>query len=162
MIAKLVEMDGARLPAWLAVQTREYVGEMVASGLPPSLAEARARRQTEDLFPDGYPAEGHHVYVIDIDGEEVGALWLGPHPDGKPDAIWVFKVEIKPERQGQGHGRTAMLLAEEQARRLGGSELGLNVFGLNHVARSLYDSLGYEATAISMRKKVGPENRAPS
>lgn len=162
MAAKLIEMDDARLPAWLAVQASEYANEMVASGIPPSIADERARRQTEILFPGGHPADEHHVYVVEIDGEEVGSLWLGPHPDGKPNAAWVFKIEIEPQRRGQGNGRTAMLLAEGQARLLGRSELGLNVFGFNHIARSLYDSLGYEPTSISMRKKIGLGSNAKS
>ena len=153
--AKLVEMDNARLTAWLMADTREYADEMVASGVPPSVADERAKQQIEKVFRGGYLAEGHHVYVVENDGEEVGYLWLGPHPDGKPDAMWVFKVKVEPERRGQGNGRIAMLLAEEQARFLGASELGLNVVGFNHVARSLYDSLGYEPTSISMRKEIG-------
>jgi GNAT superfamily N-acetyltransferase len=160
VVAKLVEMDKARLRAWLVVQTREYAEEMVASGIPPSIANERVRRQTENVFPGGLLAEGHHVYVVDVNGEQVGSLWLGPHPEGNPDSIWVFKIEIEPDRRGQGNGRTAMQLAEEQARLLGGSELGLNVFGFNHVARSLYDSLGYEPTSISMRKKLRLGNSA--
>jgi len=159
VVAKLVEMDKARLAAWLVVDTWEYACEMVASGLPPSVADERAKQQMEKVFPGGHLAEGHHVYVVENDGEEVGSLWLGPHPDGKPDTIWVFKVKVESERRGQGNGRIAMLLAEEQARFLGASELGLNVVGFNHVARSLYDSLGYETTSISMRKKIGRGSR---
>ena len=47
-----------------------------------------------------------------------------------------------------------MLLAEHQARAHGATQLGLNVFGHNTVARQLYDSMGYELTAINMRKQL--------
>ena len=47
-----------------------------------------------------------------------------------------------------------MLLAEDEARGHGATELGLNVFGSNRVARHLYDSLGYETTAVQMRKPL--------
>jgi ribosomal protein S18 acetylase RimI-like enzyme len=47
-----------------------------------------------------------------------------------------------------------MLLAEDEARKRGATELGLNVFGTNAVARHLYESLGYNPTSIRMAKKL--------
>ena len=47
-----------------------------------------------------------------------------------------------------------MELAEAEARAEGATEIGLNVFGHNHVARKLYDSMGYTATAIRMKKNL--------
>ena len=47
-----------------------------------------------------------------------------------------------------------MTLAEEAARNHGATELGLNVFGHNAVARSLYESMGYQTTAVNMRKSL--------
>ncbi len=61
---------------------------------------------------------------------------------------------IDPAHRGRGLGRAAMVLAEEAARSQGASELGLNVFGPNTVARRLYESLGYETTAVNMRKPL--------
>jgi hypothetical protein len=42
----------------------------------------------------------------------------------------------------------------EQARSLGHSHIALNVFGGNHVARSLYRSLGYAETPVFMCKTL--------
>jgi ribosomal protein S18 acetylase RimI-like enzyme len=36
----------------------------------------------------------------------------------------------------------------------GMTSLGLNVFGQNTVARGLYESLGYDVTALQMKKPV--------
>jgi ribosomal protein S18 acetylase RimI-like enzyme len=47
-----------------------------------------------------------------------------------------------------------MLLAEEEARRLGRTRIKLNVFARNAVARALYLSLGFEEMAIQMSKAV--------
>jgi hypothetical protein len=47
-----------------------------------------------------------------------------------------------------------MRLAEDEARVRGMTSLGLNVHGQNMVARSLYDSLGYEVTAMQMKKPL--------
>lgn len=69
---------------------------------------------------------------------------------------WVFYVEVDEARRGSGLGRAAMVLAEEDARAHGATELGLNVFGPNTVARHLYESLGFEPTAINMVKQLRP------
>jgi ribosomal protein S18 acetylase RimI-like enzyme len=67
---------------------------------------------------------------------------------------WVFEIEIEPAFRGHGYGRAAMRLAEAEARSRGMTSLGLNVHGQNTVARSLYESLGYEVTAVQMKKLV--------
>ena len=45
-----------------------------------------------------------------------------------------------------------MLAAEEFARSRGAHKIGLNVFGHNPRAISLYQSLGYSTVAMRMRK----------
>jgi ribosomal protein S18 acetylase RimI-like enzyme len=47
-----------------------------------------------------------------------------------------------------------MQRAEDEARARGMTSLGLNVHGHNVVARSLYESLGYDVTAMQMKKPV--------
>ncbi len=47
-----------------------------------------------------------------------------------------------------------MLLAEAEARSHGMTSLGLNVHGQNKVARSLYDSLGYDVMSLQMKKPL--------
>ena len=47
-----------------------------------------------------------------------------------------------------------MQLAEDYARSQGARTLGLNVFGFNHGARGLYESLGYEVVATKMKKSL--------
>jgi GNAT superfamily N-acetyltransferase len=66
----------------------------------------------------------------------------------------VFFVQIDEAHRGKGLGRATMFAAEEWTHARGGNRIGLSVFGPNTVARSLYDSLGYEAIAISMYKDL--------
>jgi ribosomal protein S18 acetylase RimI-like enzyme len=47
-----------------------------------------------------------------------------------------------------------MLLLEEKAREMGLKSLELHVFGSNHVARKLYETIGYETTNVLMSKKL--------
>ena len=48
-----------------------------------------------------------------------------------------------------------MLAVEDFASRHGRASIGLNVFGTNIEARSLYDSLGYTVVSTSMVKHLG-------
>jgi ribosomal protein S18 acetylase RimI-like enzyme len=66
----------------------------------------------------------------------------------------VWDVAIEPEFRGRGFGRAAMELADRLARANGARTIGLNVFGRNTVARNLYASLGYEESAVVMRKDL--------
>jgi ribosomal protein S18 acetylase RimI-like enzyme len=143
------------LSQFVASQLEPYIAERIAAGESPGEARRRAESQMADLFPDGRPSPGQIVYrVIDDDGSAVGWLWVGPHTPQQPQAFWVWSVEIEPAHQGRGLGRAAMELAEEAAREQGATELGLNVFGPNAVARHLYESLGYQTRTVQMYKPL--------
>jgi ribosomal protein S18 acetylase RimI-like enzyme len=144
------------LPEFIATTLAGYIDGRIGAGEAPEKARRIAQEQTAVLFPDGRPAPGQLVYrVIDDDGVAVGLLWIGPHGPDDPHHFWVWDVAIDENQRGRGLGRAAMLLAEEAARHHGATELGLNVFGPNTVARRLYESLDYETTAINMRKALG-------
>jgi ribosomal protein S18 acetylase RimI-like enzyme len=113
-----------------------------------------ADQRLGQLFPGGQPAPGQYVFRLHADGQPVGTLWIGIGPAGNADRWWVWAVEVDQAARGQGIGRRAMQLAEKEARAHGATELGLNVFGQNTVARSLYESLGYQITAINMRMQL--------
>jgi ribosomal protein S18 acetylase RimI-like enzyme len=87
-------------------------------------------------------------------GEQVGQVWIALNRPG-PGSAWIFDIEISPGHRGRGYGRALLQAAEEQARQHGASAIGLNVFGANTVARNLYESSGYQATSLVMRKPLG-------
>ena len=49
-----------------------------------------------------------------------------------------------------------MTYAEQWAREQGATEIGLNVFGGNTVARRLYSSLGYDERSVTMSRRLVP------
>ena len=123
-------------------------GQILLDGLPASNREHCFLREYQQTA-NSYSA------VLDDEGTAVGMLWIGPQqPADQPGAFWVFYVRIEEVFRGQGYGRAAMELAESEARSRGASELGLNVFGHNQVARRLYESMGYIATSIRMKKDL--------
>jgi GNAT superfamily N-acetyltransferase len=126
--------------------------------LDEAAANARAERSADEAFPDGGVAPGHWIYAVeDGEGTRVGLLWLGEPHDDEADCLWVYAVEIEPDHRGRGLGRDAMLLVEQEARRLGRTRIRLNVFARNAIARALYRSLGFDETAIQMSKEVGED-----
>lgn len=148
-------MTDEEVVSFAAGQLAAYVEERVASGEDREDATRIATDQTNAVLPGGRPAEGHLLYrLVDDHGTAVGSVWIGPPPGGLRDMLWVWYVEVDPAYRGRGLGRAAMVLIEEEARSRGAAELRLNVFGHNTTARRLYESIGYETTAITMRKRL--------
>lgn len=144
-----------RLTPWIEHTARQYIASRERMGESTVDADAAARRSLETAFPDGRVADGHLVFDILADDEPVGVLWLGPHPMRHDDrSWWVNDIEIDEAHRGRGYGREAMQLAEAVVHAEDGRTLGLNVFGFNHAARALYESLGYEVDALQMSKRV--------
>lgn len=155
MPARLRPLTGEELAEYIDGDLERYVEERVRSGEQPDTARRIGREQSNALFPEGVPADGQLLFRV-LNGEEtaVGTLWIGPQHADQPRAFWVWDVRIDERYRGHGYGRMAMELAEAEARAEGATEIGLNVFGHNHVARKLYDSMGYTATAIRMKKNL--------
>ena len=140
---------------WLPAMRESYAeGMMRDGGLRSEAAAAKAKHDLDFLFPDGVCPDEQSVYVLDVDGERVGELWIGERDDESGRGLWVFDVEVAHEYRRRGFGKQAMLFVEDEARRRGIERVALNVFGGNEAARDLYRSLGYEEGAVSMSKAV--------
>ena len=121
-----------------------------ARGLTPDEALAVAYEQTEQLLPEG-PATDQQLIWIAVAGDEpVGSLWIST----KAKVPFIYGIEVDHAHRGKGYGRAIMLAAEEECRRLGYTQLDLNVFGDNTTAIALYDSLGYAVISQQMRKDL--------
>lgn len=154
MTIELVTFPAEELPAWLENQRAEYRAHRIAAGDDEEAATRRAHESQATYFAGGRPAAGHEVFSVHQNGERVGVLWVGPHPDGLDGVAWVWDIEIDAAQRGKGFGRATMRAAEEWARDAGYESLALNVFGFNTVARSLYESMGFETTSLQMRKAL--------
>jgi ribosomal protein S18 acetylase RimI-like enzyme len=153
---RLRQMTREEFDVWLPRQVAGYAALIASSGaMPARAAREKAERDTTRYFSGGFATPGQLLFRVMAGDLAVGWLWLGvPGPDPDPLMAWVFDIEIEASFRGRGYGRAAMLLAEEEARSRGMKSLGLNVHGPNTVARSLYDSLGYEVMTQQMRKPV--------
>jgi ribosomal protein S18 acetylase RimI-like enzyme len=145
----------AEFDDWLPRQEAGYAEQIIASGgMPPDAAREKARRDTQRAFSAGLGTPGQLVFRVLARDTPVAWLWLAvPGPDD-PEMAWVYDVVVDEAYRGRGYGRQTMLLAEQEARAHGMKSIGLNVHGKNFVARSLYDSLGYEVTTQQMKKPL--------
>ena len=140
---------------WLPRACEDYADDMIRnSDADPEAARAKARRDSERLFPGGLPSVDQLVFVIEADGERVGELWLSAREGELRRVLYVWNIRIDERHRGRGLGRRAMVLAESEARRRGLTHIGLGVMGGNETARRLYRSLGYTETFVSMEKPV--------
>lgn len=115
-------------------------------------ARARTASSMAELWPSGKPGPEQHVYAAEVDGEVIGRLWLAEsaRPPAVPGQAWIFDVEVDEPARGRGHGRGLMEATVSEARRLGCTSIGLNVFGGNDVAIRLYQSMGFRTRAMQL------------
>ena len=153
---ELRPMTDEEFAEWFPGLRERYAAEMVEeAGATVDGAQKKAEADMERLFPGGKPSDEQIVYVIEERGRRAGELWIAEREDELTGrGLWIYDVHVDEAFRGQGLGRKAMLFAEDEARRRGASQIGLNVFGGNEVARNLYRSLGYEELAALMRKDL--------
>jgi len=143
-------MEDEEFAAWLPLLQEEYAQELVRDyGMSTDTAKARAVVEI-----DGHRPVTHSVFVIEVDGEPVGHLWLVERRDDFEPTLSVYDIDIDEPYRGRGYGKEAMVFAEEEARRRGLTRIALHVGARNDVARKLYRSLGFEENDVAMSKLV--------
>ncbi|MGW1622990.1 GNAT family N-acetyltransferase [Streptomyces sp. NPDC002172] len=136
-------MTEAEFEEWLAYESEAHARMWIERGTPETEAHEKARRDHARLLPRGRATEDMRFSILEHEGTRVGTLWLA----FRQDRVWVYDVEADAAHRGRGHGRTLMLLAENQAIAAGRPVLGLNLFAGNTPAERLYESMGYETVS---------------
>ncbi|SCL67541.1 Acetyltransferase, GNAT family [Micromonospora peucetia] len=132
-----------------------YARNISDSGaMPVQEAQQKAQEEYAKLLPDGLATPDHHLWTAYDGDDEVGMLWL--HVEQKSDGAHAFgyDFEVRADLRRKGHGRAMIEAAEKWCREEGVVSIGLSVFGFNLPARTLYEQMGFEATAIQMRKRL--------
>jgi len=132
----------------------EYAADHVRTG---HWAEAesleKSRKEFEELLPQGLNTENNYLYTL-VDGNEaIGLIWMKVNTQPSKSGF-VYDVFVEERFRGKGYGKSLMLLIEEKAREMELKSLSLHVFGSNHVARKLYENIGYETTNVMMSKTL--------
>ena len=151
---ELLSMTQPEFDAFLERSIPEYAAEHVRAGnWSESESLEKSRKEFEELLPQGLNTESNVLYTL-IDGDEaVGMIWMKikTHPS---KSGFIYDVFIDERFRGKGYGKSLMLLLEEKAREMELTSLALHVFGSNHVARKLYETIGYEITNVMMNKAL--------
>jgi ribosomal protein S18 acetylase RimI-like enzyme len=137
----------------------DYAAELERNGKAVGDAAMDASRASfAALLPEGVGSLGQVLLIADDpEGARVGVLWFGPSTDD-PTMAWIYDITVNEEQRGRGWGRAILRAFEEEARARGYARAGLNVYADNHIARRLYDSLGYRETARQLHKDLGDED----
>lgn len=119
-------------------------------------AEARSAKQIDSLLPQGINTPEMLLLIAEnLDGIAIGYVWVALQPrPGSETRAWIYGIQIESEQRGNGYGRALLLAAEREIVQRGIGVIGLNVFGLNTVARNLYESAGYQVTLMHMQKEL--------
>jgi ribosomal protein S18 acetylase RimI-like enzyme len=147
-------MSDQDLKTWLPTMWEDYRQSLVDTGFTSEEATLNIGQNEQALFIDGAPNDDQHFFDVMDDATKVGTLWLATREKRNSGEWFVYDIEFNEEFRGNGFGRSTMQGAEDYVKGQGGTRLALNVFGPNLVARSLYESMGYNAMAIGMRKDL--------
>jgi ribosomal protein S18 acetylase RimI-like enzyme len=151
---RLVPKPDQDLKVWLTAMWADYRKQLLGTGFTSEEASQNIEQNETALFVDGAPNDDQRIFDVMDDETKVGSLWLATREERNAGEWYVYDIVIDEEFRGKGFGRSAMRAAEDYVKSQGGTRLALNVFGPNVVARSLYESMGYNAMAIEMRKDL--------
>ncbi|MGC1239644.1 MAG: GNAT family N-acetyltransferase [Acidimicrobiales bacterium] len=138
---------------WHEVERERYRSELLEAGNSLEAAQANIDRNDAQLWVGDEPVKGQYVFDVIRGDEKVGTLWLGTTPVSDSE-WWIYDIEIDEEFRGTGLSRPTLAAAEEFARANGATQLGLNVFGSNAVARHLYETSGFHVKNVLMQKDL--------
>lgn len=137
---------------WIAKSRDNYRDEIVKNGSTLEEAQKKSDDDFEKQLGQGRLTPDQYIFAIKADDQWAGTLWFGVRGSLDNRKAFIFDIVLAPETRGKGYGKKAMLLLEDEVKKLGLKHIGLHVFGHNLVARNLYESLGYGITNLNLEK----------
>jgi len=149
-------MSSDAFAAFASRANEMYARDNIRSGRwSASDAAVKATEEFQHMLPRGIETPDHYIYdVRNALDQTVGHVWFACVGSGDSRAGYVYWIQIDDEHRRQGHGRAALIALEHVAAGLGLNALRLNVFAHNPNAEALYRSMGYQVTAMTMRKPL--------
>lgn len=150
----LSPMNEVEFGEWLDKSKMNYRDENVRNGLTINEASKKSDDDFGRLLPDGLKSVDQFLFSIKENGLWIGTIWLGIRGAVDNRKGFIYDIVLNENTRGKGYGKKAMLLIEDEAKKLGLRHIGLHVFGHNKIARNLYESIGYETTNVNMEKTL--------
>lgn len=153
---KLERMTKSDYEIWAPRSLNGYAEDKIkANRLTKKEAYQIAESDFKKLLPDGFTSKDNYLYTMKSENSEVvGYLWFCIRGALDNRKAWLCDIVVNENHRGSGFGKSAMLLLEEEVKKLGLKEIGLHVFGFNQVAINLYQSLGFNTTDLVMSKSL--------
>ena len=155
----LVPFAKADFQSWFDHCTEEYAKDKQKSfGCTLEAARAFAQSSMQSALADGLQTKDNHLFKIkDEKGASIGVIWIAVQTQFNQKSAFIYDIEIDDAERGKGYGRAAMKALEAEVAKMGLASIGLHVFAFNERAFALYQSLGFEITDYTMRKKIQPQ-----
>ena len=152
---RLEPMTQEQFDTYRAQAEESYAASIAGSGMLP-VAEAREKSAADfaHLLPDGLDTPEQLFWTAYDGPRDVGLVWLNIRE--RSDGLFAFGYDflVREELRRHGYGRAIMVAGERLCRDRGVATVGLNVFGHNPGARTLYEQMGFEVTATLLRKPL--------
>ena len=97
MVVRLRPMTEQEFQRWQEASIRSYAAEHVKTGRwGEEESTERARKQFEELLPNGLATEGQHLYLIEETAcsETIGIIWVGVQDQGEGVQAFIYDLLI--------------------------------------------------------------------
>jgi len=136
------------------LQIHEYGDSMHKAGYFPTEADAHqhALESMRLLWAENSKEKPHYFWSIMNDEKDVGFLWVAENT--RFNNAYIYQITIFEEFRRKGLAREALVKLSADLKAKGIDYLSLNVFAYNPGARALYEEVGFQDAAHSMRLRL--------
>lgn len=153
----LRQMRAEEYPAYCDYFIRDYSQEIAQNyGHTMEIAIELAKKDLFRCFPNGLENTDHSLLCIEVSIDNmpcvVGYLWHSINT--KEHTTFIYDFYISDQYRGEGFGKQAIALLEEQLRSININEIKLRVAYHNKRALKLYQEIGFSITGYNMSKQL--------
>ncbi len=131
-----------------------YIQGMVrAQKIPLEKAKEIAKKQIQEILPEGFHTPNHFFYSVILDEKLIGYAWFQAREESIKTA-WGYDIYIEEEYRRQGFAKKVFEQLSIELKEAGFSQMSFHVYADNKPAISLYEKFGFETTNIVMRKEL--------
>lgn len=153
MTIEFKSMSEEKFEQYCKRQIEEYASEHVKAGnWSEDEAVDKAKKQFDQLLPDGLATKGNFLFSVCYEDEPIGILWLNVRPTPQGKHAFIYDIRLDDVQQSKGLGKATMKKLDKYAEQHDIKKIALHVFAHNHRAVGLYKKMGYEMTDHQMAK----------
>ena len=154
---KFRPMHEDEYPGYLEYFIPDYAREIASNyRLSADDSLVRAKQEIAEDLPEGVNTPGQVLLclITQLDNTimHVGYLWY--KPDTAMRTVFIYDFHIFNSCQGQGLGKQALRVFEQEMRDKDFEQIRLRVAGDNERARHVYEAIGFGVTGLNMSKTI--------